>query len=451
MDAELKSLKIDRSRRAAASGPSKWAIRWIVLGIVLFLAAGAAATIYKRATAAIPVATHRVRAESSGDPGGGESGSVVLNATGYIVAAHKIQLASKVVGKVAWIGVDKGDHVKEGDVIVRLEDDEYRAQLQQAKGQLASLQARLEELQNGSRPEEIAVAKANWEQGEADLQNAQVQFERTQQLAKEGVFSKSALDDAQARLNQVKARVNSLQRSYDLIKAGPRVEQINAVKGQMEQMRGLVAFNETQLSNTVIKAPVTGTILERVVERGEFLTTSFVGERGAKGYVVSMADLNDLEVELDISQNDFNKIGARQRAAITVDAYPGKLWKGRIDEISPEANRQKATVQVKVKVLNPDELLRPEMNASVSFLSDEKPPAGRGGGATARGYLYIPAATVRDGSVFVVVGDKVVKRAVKTGGSTPQGLRVEDGLNGGEDLVLNPTDEITDGVRVARK
>ncbi len=107
---------------------------------------------------------------------------MVLNATGYVVAAHKIQVASKVVGKVAWIGVDKGDRVREGEVIVRLEDDEYRAQLRQSEGQLANLRARLAELENGSRPEEIAAAKANVEQAAADLENARAQLERTRKL-----------------------------------------------------------------------------------------------------------------------------------------------------------------------------------------------------------------------------------------------------------------------------
>ncbi len=151
------------------------------------------------------------------------------------------------------------------------------------------------------------------------------------------------------------------------MKVGPRKEQIDAVLGQIEQARGVVAFNETQLANTVIRAPVTGTILERAVEKGEFVTTSFVGERGAKGYVVSLADLNDLQVELDINQNDFAKLGPKQKGVVTTDAYPDRKYQGIIYEISPEANRQKATVQVKVKVLNPDDYLRPEMNASVAF------------------------------------------------------------------------------------
>ena len=206
---------------------------------------------------------------------------------------------------------------------------------------------------------------------------------------------------------------------------------------------------ETQLRNTVIRAPVTGTILERVVERGEFVTTSFVGERGAKGYVVSLADLNDLRVELDISQNDFGRLGPKQKGTITVDAYPGRQMAGAPStKISPEANRQKATVQVKVKVLDPDEYLRPEMNASVAFLSEEK--AARSGDR-GQGRWCICAGRERCATikVFVVVGEKVVERAIRTSGNTPQGLRVEDGLIGGEDLVVDPPAELkSDGAKV---
>lgn len=444
MDQELKSLRIDRSGDGERGG-SSWATKWILSGVVLFLLLGAGATAYKKLTALPEVATVRAQAQQTGGAGGG---AVVLNATGYVIAAHKIQVASKVVGKVAWIGVEKGDAVKAGQVIVRLEDDEYKAQMQQARGQLMTLEARLQELEAGSRPEEVAAAQANVAQAKADLENAQVQLERARQLARDKVLSKSSLDDAQARYDAAVARVNSLQKTYELVRIGPRKEVIAAMRGQVEQARGMVAFAETQLANTLIKAPVAGTILERGVEKGEFVTTSFVGERGAKGYVVTLADLNDLRVELDISQNDFSKLGPKQKGVITVDAYPEKRWEGVIDEISPEANRQKATVQVKVKVLNPDEYLRPEMNASVAFLSEEK-----AGAAVAAGkpVVFVPPAVVKNDRVYIVVNGKVVERAIRTSGNTPQGLRVEDGLIGGEDLVVNPGAELKDGMKVQVK
>ena len=443
MDQELKGLRIDRSGDGERRS-SGWASKWILIGVALFVLAGIGATAYKKLTAALEVTTVRAQAQQTVGAGGR---AVVLNATGYVIAAHKIQVASKVVGKVAWIGVEKGDAVKAGQVIVRLEDDEYKAQMQQARGQLMTLEARLQELEAGSRPEEVAAAKANVEQARADLENAKVQLDRARQLAADKVLAKSNLDDAQARYDAAVARVRSLEKTYELVRIGPRKEVIAAMRGQVEQARGMVAFAETQLANTLIQAPVTGTILERGVERGEFVTTSFVGERGAKGYVVTLADLNDLRVELDISQNDFSKLGPKQKGVITVDAYPDKKWDGVIDEISPEANRQKATVQVKVKVLDPDEYLRPEMNASVAFLSDEK----AGAAAAGKPVVFVPAAVVKNDRVYIVVGGKVVERTIKTSGNTPQGLRVEDGLIGGEDLVVNPPAELKDGMKVQVK
>src|SRR3954453_12033065 len=418
MDAELKNLKIDRSRRSPE--PSKWAARWIIAGVLLFLAAGAYSLLSSRLNAAPEVEVQRVKSVSAGVAPQG----VVLNATGYIVAAHKIQVAAKVIGKVKWIGVDKGNRVRENEIIVRLEDDEYKAQLQQAKGQLAMLQARLDEALHGSRPEEIAQAVANLDSAKDDLQNAKVTLDRSRSLVPENVAPKQSLSDAQARYESAVQKVNALQKPYELVKIGPRQEQIDSLRGQLEQAKGAVAFAETNLANTIIRAPVTGTILERAVEKGEFVTTSFVGERGAKGYVVSLADLNDLEVELDISQNDFAKLHPGQRGVITTDAFPDRKYDGYIKEISPEANRQKATVQVKVKIVKPDEFLRPEMNASVAFASDEKPARG-GSEASAKPVILVPPTALRDGSVFLMLEGKAVRRTVKTGATSPTGIRVD--------------------------
>ncbi|MFN0102612.1 MAG: efflux RND transporter periplasmic adaptor subunit [Bryobacteraceae bacterium] len=440
MASDLDSLRIDPSMKTGGGG-SRWATGWILGGVLLFLLLGAGSFVYSKMNAAIEVKTARAVATASG---AGPAGSVILNATGYIVAHHKIQLASKVMGKVAWIGVEKGDAVKQGQVIVRLEDDEYRAQVQQAKGQVTALEARLAELANGSRPEEVSLAKANVDQAKADLENARTTLARAQKMVADGLVSKQAVDDGVAREAGQAARVASLERAYELVKIGPRREVMDQVRGQIAEAQGRMAFFDTQLANTVIKAPITGTILERVVERGEFVTTGFVGDRGAKGYVVSMADLNDLQVELDINQNDFGKLAAKQKGTITTDAYPDKKYAGAIEEISPEANRQKATVQVKVKVLNPDAFLRPEMNASVAFYNE----AAKAPVAAARAVVIAPTAAIKDGAVFVAVNGKAVKRAVRTSGSTPQGMRVEDGLNGGEDLILNPSAELKDGAKI---
>jgi HlyD family secretion protein len=445
MDAELKSLRIDRSKKRSEQ-PSRWASGWILGGIAIILLGAGGFYAYGMLTRATDVEVVRVRASSGGDAA--RSGDVILNATGYIVAAHKIELAAKVVGKVAWIGVEKADMVKKDQELVRLEDDEYRAQVQQARGNLANLEANLKRALNGSRPEEIAKAKADLDNAKANEVNAKVTLDRTRKLVEEGVLSKQSLDDAQAKYDSTVAQSISFYRTYDLAKLGPRKEDIDAARGLVEQAKGQVALAETQLANTVIRAPITGTILERNVEKGEFVTTGFVGDKGAKGYVVSIADLNDLKVEIDVNQNDFAKLGPHQKGIVTTDAFPDRKYDGVIDEVSPEANRQKATVQVKVKILHPDAYLRPEMNASVAFISDAKPVDK---GDAAKPSIVVPLSAVRGGAVFVMANGRAVKRPVKTGGTSPQGVRIDDGLIGGEDLIVNPPADLKDGDRVKQK
>jgi len=421
MDAELKNLQIDRSAKQSASP-----LRWIVPAVLLCILLGAGTFVYARLTAVPEVEVARVHAAAAGGD------AVVLNATGYIVAAHEIDLASKVMGKVAWIGVDKGDKVQEGQVLVRLEDDEYRARVIEAQGQLNNLKAHLAELEHGSRPEEIAKAKADLEQARATLEDAKATLARTRALAAAGVVAKQTLDDAQAKYDSAAANVASLQNAYELVRLGPRREEIEAARAQVREAQGNLDYAQSQLDDTVIRAPISGTILERNVEKGEFVTTGFVGDKGAKGYVVSLANLHDLQVELDISQNDFAKLGPRQPGIVTTDAYPDRKYKGYIEEIAPEANRQKATVQVKVKIEEPDDYLRPEMNASVVFL-----PRGKAI-SQVRPHLDIPAGAVHDHAVFVVVDGKAVRRSAQA-------------LVGGEDVIVNPPADLKDGQKVRPK
>ena len=219
------------------------------------------------------------------------------------------------------------------------------------------------------------------------------------------------------------------------------------MRGQVEQARGMVAFAETNQANTVIRAPVTGTILERAVEKGEFVTTSFVGDRGAKGYVVSMADLNDLEVELDINQNDFAKLGPRQKGIVTTDAYPDRKYDGVIEEISPEANRAKGHRAGEGEGAGAGRVPAPGDECQRGLRRGSE--AGRG--AASRTVVVVPASAVRDNAVFVLLDGKAVRRAVKIGGTNSQGVRVEEGLIGGEDLIVNPPADLKDGTRVKRK
>ena len=222
-----------------------------------------------------------------------------------------------------------------------------------------------------------------------------------------------------------------------------------AQRGQVVQAKGVLDYAQTQLSNTVIKAPVTGTILERAVEKGEFVTTSFVGDKGAKGYVVSLADLNDLQVELDIAQDDFAKLSPKQEGIVTLDAFKDRLYKGVIAEMSPEANRQKATVQVKVQILNPDSYLRPEMNATVEFKGTETKASG-----PKQTWVFIPTAALRDKDgkkfVWIAFDGKVLRRDVHVQGQRSGGYLV-DALVGGENVITTAPENLQDGQKIRIK
>ena len=448
---DLSSLRIDRSTKQPDE--PKWSKRFILIGFGVLVALAIVALgirLFSSSEAEVRTVRAMPAASNSG------AGDTVLQATGYIVAHHTISVNSKVTGRIAWIGVEKSDKVKAGQVLVKLEDQEFRAQREQARGQVESARARLDELQHGSRPEEVQQASANLDQARADMVNAKATLDRTRPLVEQGVLSAQQLDDARARYDSAFQRVQSLERSYSLTRIGPRREQIDAARGALVQAQGQAAYAESQLEATQIRAPVTGTILERTAEKGELVTAQFASAAdsgGPRGSVVTLADLSDLQVELDISQNDFARLGPKQKAIVTTDAYPDREYQGVIDEISPEANRQKATLQVKVKILNPDDYLRPEENASVRFLAGENGNSGQAQRTSAAGTI-VPTAAVRDQGgnkmVFIAFNGHAVARRVKVLSTRTEGYLVE-GLTGGEDVIVSAPPELKDGDRIKLK
>jgi HlyD family secretion protein len=289
--------------------------------------------------------------------------------------------------------------------------------------------------------------KAGVLQAQATLTNAQAEYERSEQLYRAGVSSKAELDRAIAQRDTARALFEAARQSSAMTDMGPRAEEIRAADAQVRQMKAALDYAETQLAATEIKAPVSGTVLQRIVERGEMVSPSAFGESGARTSVVALADLNDLQIELDISQTDFARLTMGQRAEIVPEAFPNLKYTGFIAEIAPEANRAKATVQVKVKVDNPDEQLRPEMNARVNFLTEAQPTQGK---SSPR--VLVPKAAVvrRDGStfVFVVKGNKVEQRSIRLGEEAGDFYYVFEGLSGGESTATTGAEKLRDGNRV---
>jgi HlyD family secretion protein len=442
LNKRLRSLKIDRAPAPSPVGGNR-SPKLLLIGIAAVIALAAFGYIFLFSTAKT-ISVSSVRVET-GAPSAGES---VLTASGYVVAHHKIAVGAKVMGRVAWIGVEKGDLVQAGQLLVRLEDSEFRAQVNQATANLAAAQARLDQLRSGSRPQEKIRDKAAVIQAEANLKTAEADYQRALTLFKSGVASQAELDHALADRDTKAGLVEAAKQASSMTEVGPRTEEIRAAQASVQQMKAALDYANTQLAATEIKAPVSGTVLERIVERGEMVSPSAFGGSGARTSVVDLADLTDLQIELDISQSDFSRLKMEQRAEIVPDAFPNLRYNGFIAEIAPEANRAKSTVQIKVKVDNPNEQLRPEMNARVNFLSDK--PAQTQTQAIARVLVPKLAVVKKDGAsfVFVVKNNKVEQRTIRIGDEQGDAYFVLDGLSGNESVATSGVEKLRDGDRV---
>lgn len=253
LDDRLRSLQIDRSAKSSPPAPSNGVPKKTLLVLSILVVLGVFGYLYFFSTPKT-VSAAEVKIET----GGSSEGETILTVSGYVVAHHKIAVGCKVMGRVAWIGVEKGDKVSQGQVLVRLEDDEYRAQVNQARANLSAAQARLDQLRAGSRPQEKLQAKAAVARAQADLKNAEQEYGRMEQLYRSGVVAKAELDRATAQRDVAQAQLESARQASSITEIGPRVEEIHAAEAQLKQTRAALDYAETQLASTVIRAPVSG-------------------------------------------------------------------------------------------------------------------------------------------------------------------------------------------------
>jgi HlyD family secretion protein len=326
--AKLQSINISETQRRRSSGAF-----WIILLIVLGSATGA---LYfanpwgedsrdtKKETAAsaaapaatTPAGTPHDAASQAKTPPQLPSDSV-LTLTGYIINRERIEISPRVINEVRWIGVKKGDRVKKGQVVVRLDDAEQKARLAELDGQ-------------------IAVA-------EVSIERAKL---------------------AHARVLKLRATQNETQEREDETRLA-----VTSAEAQLKQLLGARAITQVHLDWTVIQSPIDGVVLEKLADPGELVTPqSFGGSRGPSTALLSVGDPGDLQVEIDINERDLSKITMNQHCRISPEAYPEKSYSGSVVEMAPEANRQKGTLQIKVQIKNPDHFLTPELNAKVEFL-----------------------------------------------------------------------------------
>lgn len=331
----------------------------------------------------------------------------LLNASGYVVPQRKAAIAAKVTGRLIALYVEEGSRVKKGEVVARLEADDVSASRDQARANLE-------------------VSRQTMEQARAELADAKAAFEREKNLLHQEFTTKASFDAAEARYRKAQA-------GFKAAEAG--------ISASAAALRGA----EVAMDYTMIRVPFDAIVLTKNADIGD-VVTPIGAAANAKAAVVTIADMDSLQVEADVSESNLKQIKVGQPCEIQLDAVPDVRYRGAIHMIVPTADRTKATVMVKVKFLEKDNRVLPEMSAKVAFLSrevrtDEQQP---------RLAVTEKALGVRNGKtfVFVVKGNRAAQTEVKTGGSLGDSVEVLEGLKAGERAVINPPDNIRDGSRV---
>jgi RND family efflux transporter MFP subunit len=398
----LDGLRIDRGEAEERGGPG-WKL-WLPLAIVL-LAIGGGAWAWLKAPRAVEVRTAAARAVS-----GGSAAGAVLDASGYVTARRQATVSSKVTGKVTEIHVEEGMKVVEGQILARLDDSTASRQLALAQAQTSSSQRALQET-------------------EVRLKEARLSQKRMRDLLKEGVSTQSQLDAADAQADSLAARLE-VQR-----------QDVEVARRQAELYR-------QSLDDLVIRAPFTGVAVSKDAQPGEMISPVSAGGGFTRTGICTLVDMASLEIEVDVNEAYINRVRDGQRAVAVLDAYPEWQIPAKVITTVPAADRQKATVKVRLGFDRLDPRMLPDMGVKVSFLSDEKETPA----AENRPKVLIPKAAVRDGGgqpyVFVVQGEKVERRAVKTGPASGEDVAVVSGLSGGEAVVIEGPEQLADGDRV---
>jgi HlyD family secretion protein len=387
---ELSSLRIDRQADARKRRP------WLYAMLLTVVCGGAGAAYFARGRiVAQEVETVRPTlmaptAESALEP--------ILTASGYVVARRKAVVSAKIQGRLAELDVDEGSPVREGEVIARLDNSDYQAQ--------------------------IDVARAQEQGAEADLAEQQRQLRLAQSLSNAGVVPRDQLEAALSRVRRAEA--------------------------SLSQSKANVSLSDANFQNTFIRAPFTGVVVTKMAEIGESVAPIPPGVNlsTSSGAIVALVDMTTLEAEVDVSESNVAKLQRGQPAQVSVEAFPDRLYRAVLREVIPTADRTKATINVKVTILDKDKNLRPEMSAKVTFL--ERAREDSAPSMASKAMITVPKDTVvarNDMNVVFVVDDrnKVHLVPVLTGTDMRAGVMIKQGLTGLETLVRNPPSRLKDG------
>jgi RND family efflux transporter MFP subunit len=408
--AEIDDLSALRIEREPLDTRSRGWVKWVVL-LIFLAAAGGGATYWFKRERPITVEVATVTERAAGTQ------ASVLNANGYVTARRRATVSSKVTGKVIEVNVEEGMAVREGQVLARLDDSSLQAALKLYRAQLEA-------------------AKRQIPESEVRLAQARVQLQRQERLRKEGLNTPNDIDNATAEVDSLVARIASLQ---------------EAVKVAESQ----IAMQQTAIDDTVIRAPFSGIALSKDAQPGEMVSPVSAGGGFTRTGISTIVDMKSLEIEVDVNESYINRVRADQPVTAILDAYPDWEIPCSVIAVVPTADRQKATVLVRIRFKQLDPRILPDMGVKVTFLRDADTANGASSGASAQAVTLVPQGAVKtdSGTTFVfVVRDKTVeRRAVKTGGTDGDRVEVLAGLKGGDRVVIAPPPELAAGKEIVVK
>ncbi len=301
--------------------------------------------------------------------GSGSDSDIALQAKGYIIAAHQILVSPKVSGQILTLDIEEGRRVEKGEVLAVIESTDYQAEFDRTKAAVRLAAAKLKELENGPRAQEISQARAELERVKVQARQLRVQYEREKDLVRMESVTQQQFEETESAFRSAEQQVASLQAALALLEEGTRQEQIEAAEAELERARADATRAEWQLGNCTITAPISGTILKKNAEEGNLVNPiAFNGSFS----LCELADLSDLEVELNIQERDVSTIFKGQKCRVNAEAYPSRTYEGYVSRLMPIADRAKGAIPVRVKLTVPAEeegvYLKPEMGAIVTFL-----------------------------------------------------------------------------------
>lgn len=344
--------------------------------------------------------------------------AAVLNATGYVTARRRATISSKITGKVVEVNVEEGMAVREGQVLARLDDANPRAALAFAEAQ-------------------AEAARRNIAESEVRLADARLTLSRRMQLVKEKVVAQSEVDQAQADVDSMAARIAATR------------EMVRVAERQ-------VAMQQTDLDNTIIRAPFSGVAITKDAQPGEMVSPVSAGGGFTRTGICTIVDMKSLEIDVDVNESYINRVVSGQDVTAVLNAYPDWQIPARVITMVPTADRQKATVLVRIGFKQLDPRILPDMGVKVTFLAAPARGSDKAANAAGRATLLVSKAAVRTDNgqavVFVARRDNSVeRRAVRTGGEDGSQLEVLAGLTAGESVVVSPSAALKDGATVVVK